>query len=133
MGTSGSGTTGSGSGVGTGSGTTGSGAGMGTSGSGMSGMSGMQGMGHMQGMSATNMAAMQALQNATGAQFNSMFVSQMLAMHEAKLTELQAAATTLTDPELKLAVTKAIPKIRMHRDMLSRINNGGSTQGSTQQ
>lgn len=98
-------------------------------------MSGMSGMG-MSGMHNDAMAAMQSLQNATGTEFNTQFVSQMLAMHEAKLAELQAAATALTDPDLKLLVTKAIPKIRMHRDMLSRMNKGGSasgTGGTTQQ
>jgi len=90
----------------------------------------MHGMMHGQ-----NMAAMQALQNATGTEFNTQFVSQMLAMHEAKLSELQTASTTLTDPELKLLVTKAIPKIRMHRDMLAKMNKGGTgnTSGTTQQ
>jgi len=93
----------------------------------------MSGMG-MSGMGGQNMAAMQALQNASGTEFNTLFVSQMLTMHEAKLAELQAASTSLTDPELKTLVTKAIPKIRMHRDMLSKMNKGGSgTGGTTQQ
>lgn len=76
------------------------------------------------GMGGQDMATMRALQNASGEAFNTMFVSQMLAMHEAKLAELQTAAVTLLDPELKLLVTKAIPKIRMHRDMLLRMNKG---------
>jgi predicted outer membrane protein len=127
MSTSGSDTTGTRSTSGTGMGTSGTGSGStgassGTSGSGMSGMNG--------GMTGQNMASMQTLQNATGAEFNNQFVSQMLAMHEAKLAELQTAATTLTDPELKLMVTKAIPKIRMHRDMLLRINKEGTTSGT---
>jgi hypothetical protein len=54
-------------------------------------------------------------------------------MHEAKLTELQSAATTLTDAELKSSVNRAIPIIRMHRDMLSKMNTGGTSGGSSQQ
>jgi len=101
-------------------------------------MNDMNGMGKsdMQAMHGQNMAAMQSLQNATGTEFNTQFVSQMLAMHDAKLAELQAASTSLTDPELKLLVTKAIPKIRMHRDMLAKMTKGGSTgntSGTTQQ
>jgi predicted outer membrane protein len=90
-------------------------------------MSGMQGMSSTPGQ---GMAAMQQLQNATGTEFNTMFVSQMLQMHEQKLAELESASTTLTDPELKTLVTKAIPKIRMHRDMLARINKGNNNTGS---
>jgi predicted outer membrane protein len=84
----------------------------------------------MNGMGGQDMAAMQSLQNATGTEFNTLFVSQMLTMHEAKLSELQTAATTLTDPELKLLVTKAIPKIRMHRDTLAKMSKGGSASGN---
>jgi len=95
-------------------------------------MSGMSGMG-MSGMSSQDMAAMQQLQNASGSEFNTLFVSQMLTMHEAKLSELQTAATTLTDPELKTLVTKAIPKIRMHRDTLAKMSKGGTSGAATQQ
>ena len=76
-------------------------------------------------------AGMMALQNASGSEFNRLFVSQMLTMHEAKLTELQTAAPQLTDPMLKAAVNKAIPKIRMHRDMLLKMDNG-TTSGNNQ-
>jgi predicted outer membrane protein len=88
-------------------------------------MSGMMGM---HDMSATDMAALQALQSATGTEFNNLFVSQMLAMHDAKLTELRAASTTVKDPQLKALVNSAIPKIKLHRDMLAKMNNGGINQ-----
>jgi len=91
----------------------------------------MSGMG-MSGMSSQDMAVMQQLQNASGSEFNTLFVSQMLSMHESKLSELQTAATSLTDPELKALVTKAIPKIRMHRDTLAKMNKGGSGAASQQ-
>jgi len=69
-------------------------------------------------------ADFQALQNATGSEFNTTFVSKMLAMHEAKLAELQSASATVTDPALQSSINKAIPKIKMHRDMLSKLSNG---------
>ena len=77
------------------------------------------------------MAAMQALQNASGAEFNTLFVSQMHTMHQAKLTELQSAVRTITDPQLKMAVNRAIPKIKLHTQALARMNKGGSTGGTT--
>lgn len=49
----------------------------------------------------TGHMGMQALQNATGTEFDRMWVSQMLAMHEAKLAELTAASTSVQDAELK--------------------------------
>jgi predicted outer membrane protein len=80
------------------------------------------GMGSM-----TGMGDMGALMNARGAEFNRLWTTQMLTMHEAKLATLQTASTTLTDAALKAVVLKAIPIVRMHRDALSRMNTGGST------
>lgn len=71
-----------------------------------------------------------ALANATGAAFDRMWVSQMLSMHQAKLTELQTAQGQIKDPELRAAVTRAIPMIKSHRDMLSRMNTGTGNRGS---
>jgi predicted outer membrane protein len=115
-----SGASGSGSMTGTGSGAT---MGMGNRGNGMN-----------SGMQMNNMQDTTALAAATGAEFDRLWLSQMLTMHEAKLAELTAAAGTLNDTELKAAVTRAIPKIRMHRDMLSRLStNNTSTGTGTQQ
>jgi hypothetical protein len=117
-----SGTTGSGSGT-TGSGMSGStGSGSGATGSGMSGSSDMSGMNGM-----TGMQALQDLQNASGEEFNRLWVSQMLTMHEAKLTELETASRTIRDAELTSIVSKALPKVRAHRDMLSKMNGGSRT------
>ena len=74
---------------------------------------------------------MQALQNATGTEFDRMWVSQMLGMHEAKLAELTAASNTVGDTELKSVISSAITKIRSHRDMLTRMNTGTGTNSST--
>jgi len=118
-GTTGSSTTGSGGiGSNSGAGTTGSGAIMGNTASGASGSTGA-GMGAHDNM---GMGGMTALRNATGAEFDRLWVTQMLSMHEAKLAELTASANTLSDPELRAAVTQAIPKIRMHRDLLSKLS-----------
>jgi len=129
--TSGSGTSTSGAGMTGGTGTSGTGTTAGATGAGMSSGSGAgSDMAGMQGMS--GMTDISALQNATGTQFNTLFVSQMLTMHDAKVAELQSAIRTISDPLLKSAVTSALPKIRMHRDMLARINRStsGSTSGS---
>jgi len=75
------------------------------------------------------MGSMQALQNASGREFNGLFVSQMLQMHQTKVAELQSASSRITDPILKAAVTKALPIIRMHRDMLARANSGNASTG----
>ena len=130
-GTSGTGTT-AGAGAGTTSGaatgTAASGAGM-TSGGGSYTSSGA-GMQHdMQDtmMAMQGMGSMQALQSASGREFNALFVSQMLQLHQAKVAELQSASSRITDPILKTAVTKALPIIRMHRDMLARANNGNAS------
>jgi hypothetical protein len=51
-------------------------------------------------------------------------------MHETKLTELQTALTTLKDAQLKLVVAKAIPLVKMHRDMLKRNANANTNSGN---
>jgi predicted outer membrane protein len=96
---------------------------MGATGSGMgSDMPGMSGMGMN--------SELQSLMNATGEDFNKLFVSQMLTMHEAQLKELQTASTTLRDADIKTVVLKAIPKVRMHTEMLRRMNTG-TTSGTS--
>jgi len=77
------------------------------------------------------MYGMSALQNATGVAFDRLWVTQMLSMHEAKLAELTTAARSITDPELKSLVNSAIPKIRAHRDLLSKLNSGSSSKSNS--
>ena len=72
--------------------------------------------------SMADMQTLPALQNASGEQFNTLFVSQMLQMHEAKVTELETALARITDPILKSVIARALPIIRMHRDLLVRAN-----------
>jgi putative membrane protein len=62
------------------------------------------------------------LESATGYEFDRMWVSRMLAMHQQKLNELTTASRTLKNQELKMTVDKAIPVIRRHRDTLSNLN-----------
>jgi uncharacterized protein (DUF305 family) len=96
-----------------------------TMGTGMSGGNNMSGMSDVRGMA--------ALQNATGAEFDRMWVSQMLTMHNAKVTELQAASTQITDPDLKAIVTKALPIVRNHRDRLVALNTGSGNNANSRQ
>ncbi|HEX8461284.1 MAG TPA: DUF4142 domain-containing protein, partial [Segetibacter sp.] len=91
-----------------------------------------QGMGNdMSGMSMGSGA--QALMNASGDEFNRMYVSQMLTMHEAQLAELQAATKTVKDTQLKTVINTAIPKVRMHTNMLRSMNTGATPGTSTNQ
>jgi putative membrane protein len=69
-----------------------------------------------------DMSSMPALGNASGKEFDKLWTSQMLTMHETKLAELQNFMNTTQDADLKALATKAMPKIKMHRDMLVTIN-----------
>jgi putative membrane protein len=69
-----------------------------------------------------DMTSMPALGNASGREFDKLWTAQMLTMHETKLAELQSFMNTTQDADLKALATKAMPKIKMHRDMLVTIN-----------
>ncbi len=56
-----------------------------------------------------------------GDNFDQAWAGQMLAMHEAKIAELETFIGLTKDAELKAAVMKAIPKIKKHRDLLAEI------------
>jgi putative membrane protein len=71
---------------------------------------------------AMGMTGMAALGNAQGKEFDKLWTSQMLTMHEAKLAELQNFVNTTSDADLKALAIAAMPKIKMHRDELSKIN-----------
>jgi putative membrane protein len=76
-----------------------------------------------------DMSAMPSLSGATGKEFDQAWASEMLTMHEAKLNELQNVLSQTQDADIKALATKALPKIKMHRDMLSKITTStGSTQ-----
>lgn len=64
----------------------------------------------------------EAMMNATGKEFDEMWVSQMLEAHAAKLDELKSASQSLNNAQLKAAVQKAIPKVKMHKDRLEQLN-----------
>lgn len=56
-----------------------------------------------------------------GTDFNSKWASAMLTMHEAKIAELEKFMSQTQDTDIKMAASKALPKIRAHRDLLSKI------------
>ena len=58
---------------------------------------------------------------ASGSNFDKSWASHMLTMHEAKISELENYITLTTDDDIKAAANKALPKIRIHRDMLMKI------------
>jgi predicted outer membrane protein len=58
---------------------------------------------------------------ASGPAFDQEWAGKMLAMHEAKIVELESFLSLVKDPALKAAVLRAIPKIKSHRDLLLKI------------
>jgi putative membrane protein len=69
----------------------------------------------------TNMMTNPSLSEATAKEFDQTWATQMLTMHEAKITELQNVLNQTQDADIKALAAKALPKIKMHRDMLSKI------------
>ena len=64
---------------------------------------------------------MDRLQQASGTQFKQEWVSHMITMHEKKLGELQSAAQSLSDTEVKRQANAAIPKIKAHLEALQNL------------
>ena len=53
--------------------------------------------------------------------FNITWTNQMLTMHKAKVKELEMAIPQLKDPALKAAASSALPKVKLHTQMLEKI------------
>jgi putative membrane protein len=69
----------------------------------------------------TNLIANPTLSEAAGKEFDQTWATQMLSMHEAKINELQNVLTQTQDADIKALATKALPKIKMHKEMLAKI------------
>jgi len=67
-----------------------------------------------------------------GKEFDAAWAGQMLTMHEAKIAELERFLTISKDSALKSVVLKALPKIKAHREMLSKIPGAKGKSGTTQ-
>jgi len=77
----------------------------------------------------TDMSGMSSMSGASGKEFDQAWASEMLTMHDAKISELQNVLSQTQDADIKALASKALPKIKMHRDMLSKITaSTGSTQ-----
>lgn len=63
---------------------------------------------------------------APGSDFDKTWASEMLTMHEAKIAELENYITLSADEDIKAAASRALPKIKMHRDMLMKISGAKS-------
>jgi predicted outer membrane protein len=63
------------------------------------------------------------LANASGNEFDQVWIDQMLTKHKIKLGELQSAKNSVQDARLKQIINTAIPSVRSHRDMLSELKN----------
>lgn len=57
----------------------------------------------------------------SGGAFDKTWLNQMLVMHQAKVQELQMAIPQLKDLMLKTAASSALPKIKLHTDMLAKL------------
>lgn len=66
-----------------------------------------------------DMSSMPGLAGASGKEFDNMWQSEMLKMHEAKIAELESVMQQTTDADIKNLATKALPKIKHHREMLT--------------
>lgn len=64
------------------------------------------------------------LMNATGKEFDDMWISHMLRAHNAKLEELRNASQKISNAELKGLVQQAIPTVQSHRQKLQQLNGG---------
>lgn len=58
------------------------------------------------------------LSGVSGADFDTIWVSSLLNMQQGKYDELSGAKGTVTNPQLKMAITEAIPLIRKHLSQL---------------
>ncbi len=76
--------------------------------------------------------AMPSINMQKGQDFNQAWATQMLTMHETKIAELESFIGLTQDTELKAAAIKALPKIKMHKDLLLKIP-GVKAKSSTSQ
>lgn len=67
-----------------------------------------------------------------GKEFDAAWAGEMLRMHEAKINELEHFISVSKDSALKAAVTKAIPKIKSHRELLQQIPGAKEKSKATQ-
>lgn len=66
---------------------------------------------------------------AAGSDFDKTWASQMLTMHEEKIAELENYISMSADKDIKAAASRALPKIKLHRDMLLKISGAKSKTG----
>jgi len=65
----------------------------------------------------------------SGNDFDKTWASQMLTMHEAKIAELENYISLSADEAIKAAASRALPKIKLHRNMLMKISGVKSKMG----
>lgn len=64
-----------------------------------------------------------------GTDFDKAWASQMLTMHEEKIAELENYISLSADKDIKAAASRALPKVKMHRNMLMKISGAKSKTG----
>jgi predicted outer membrane protein len=70
--------------------------------------------------------SMNTMDDMTSDQFNRTWATQMFVMHKKKVRDLQMAIPKLQDPTLKAAASSALPKVKLHTEMLAKLPRNGS-------
>lgn len=70
--------------------------------------------------------AMASLRTSTGKDFDNAWLGQMLTMHEEKMRELENALSQTQDADIKTAINKALPTIKIHRDLLAKLSSANT-------
>lgn len=73
-----------------------------------------------------DMSSTSEMNTASGKDFDQKWATEMLTMHEAKIAELENYISLSSDEDIKAAAGKALPKVKMHRDMLMKISGAKS-------
>lgn len=74
-------------------------------------------------------SAMASLRNATGAQFDAMYIDQQVTAHRRTLALLNAAKSQAQSSQLRDAIAGAIPQVQSHLDQAIALQKGMGTSG----
>lgn len=68
-------------------------------------------------------SALSSLRTTSGTDFDNSWTGHMLTMHQAKVTELENALNQTQDADIIAAINKALPKVRNHVEVLTKITS----------
>ena len=70
---------------------------------------------------ATNTVALKELESKPSPAFEKLWLTEMIGRHESKIEELENTSAQINNAELRSAASRALQKIKIHKDMLVRI------------